>query len=308
MKKPLVFCLMGPTASGKTALSLTLGQQLPIEIINVDSAQIYQGMDIGTGKPTLAERSQVPHHLIDFLDPGIAYSIAQFRKDAVQTIDAIVSRNKIPLLVGGSMLYFKALQQGLTDLPASVPAIRAQLETLQQEEGLATLYQKLVTIDPLTANRIAPTDPQRILRALEVYQLTGKALSHWFAQDSLIPSSYTFINIGLIPDVTPRVELHTRIAERFEKMLEEGLEDEVKKLIQRKLDPTLPAMRSVGYRQVYQYLLEGHSFEEMKEKAIAATRQLAKRQLTWLRQWPKLNILDLKDPQLFNKTLNLFTN
>jgi tRNA dimethylallyltransferase len=304
--KPTVFCLMGPTASGKTALSLALSAHSSIEIINVDSAQIYQGMDIGTGKPSKTELAQVPHHLIDILDPAVAYSAAQFREDALKKIDEIIARGCIPVLVGGSMLYFKALQQGLSKLPSSCPLVREQLNQQLAVEGLANLYQQLQRIDPVTAARLSPTDPQRILRALEVYTLTQKPMSTLFLEPSENRCEYHFINIGLIPQDSPRALLHEGIAIRFQAMLDQGLVPEVENLLQRAdLHDALPALRSVGYRQVIHYLRGEITFSDMQEKATAATRQLAKRQLTWLRQWPQLITFDFLDPHLLNKFKNL---
>lgn len=290
---------MGPTASGKTALALALSEQFPIEIINVDSAQIYQGMDIGSGKPSVAVRKKVPHHLMDILDPAQPYSAAQFCYDAIEAIQSIISRNRIPILVGGTMMYFKALQQGLSELPESSPIIRQQLENHLQENGLDALYQRLQVLDPLRASQIKPTDPQRILRALEIYDITGKTMSEWLVRPRIPLHSYQFMNIALIPQTTPREVLHQRIEQRFVEMLNEGLVEEVKMLYQRgDLTPTMPAIRAVGYRQVWQYLANELSYEVMRETAITATRQLAKRQLTWLRSWPQMQFFDMDAPDL----------
>ncbi len=294
-----IICIMGPTASGKTALALALSEQFPIEIINVDSAQIYQGMDIGSGKPSVAVRKKVPHHLMDILDPAQPYSAAQFCYNAIEAIQSIISRNRIPILVGGTMLYFKALQQGLSELPESSPIIRQQLENHLQENGLDALYQRLQVLDPLRASQIKSTDPQRILRALEIYDITGKTMSEWLVRPRIPLHSYQFINIALIPQTTPREVLHQRIEQRFVGMLDEGLVEEVKKLYQRgDLAPSMPAIRAVGYRQVWQYLANELSYEAMRETAIAATRQLAKRQLTWLRSWPQMQFFDMDAPDL----------
>lgn len=291
-----LICILGPTASGKTALALALANQYPIEIINVDSAQIYHGMDIGSGKPDKAIREQVPHHLMDFLDPAQAYSAAQFREDALICIEDILSRDRIPLLVGGTMLYFKALQQGLAPLPTASPEVRQHLMQRLQNEGLASLYEYLLKIDPQTAARLAPTDPQRILRAIEIYEITQKPMSHWLEQQQPDSLPYEFMNIALMPITTPRSVLHERIAARFDAMLEQGLIEEVRKLKERAdLNADLPAIRAVGYRQVWLYLEGKLSFEEMREKTIAATRQLAKRQMTWLRHWPDLQVFDFAE-------------
>jgi tRNA dimethylallyltransferase len=283
---PPVVCIMGPTSSGKTDLSLALAQTFPIEIINVDSAQIYRGMNIGSGKPEKAILDTVPHHLIDILDPKESYSAWQFREDALKRIADIRSRDRLPVLVGGTMMYFKALQQGMSDLPASTAQSREAVLCLANERGWEHVYQRLIDVDPKTASRLAPADKQRISRALEVYELTGIPLSEWISQPCESKPPYDFTNIALIPIETPRSVLHDRIAKRFDSMLEKGLVEETRILLQRgDLDPALPALRSVGYRQVWGYLHNECTFDEMREKAIAATRQLAKRQLTWLRHW-----------------------
>ncbi len=284
-------CIMGPTASGKTDLALSLARQLPVEIINVDSAQIYQGMEIGSGMPDKTNRAEIPHHLMDFLDPACAYSAAQFRLDALKVMAQTVARGKIPLLVGGTMLYFKALQQGLSPLPVSSPLVRHQL----QQEALSTLYQRLEQVDAISAQRISCNDSQRIQRALEIYAMTGKPMSYWLAQPKESVPDYQFINIGLMPLTTLRSELHQRIEQRFDNMLAQGLISEVEQLRARgDLDLSKPALRAVGYRQVWRYLQGEDDFIQMREKAIAATRQLAKRQMTWLRSWPNLTIVDFK--------------
>lgn len=287
---------MGPTCTGKTALALQLAAQIPqypLEIINVDSALVYKHLDIGTGKPTLAERSKTPHHLIDILEPTQSYSVAHFCEDAHRIILAIIERGNIPLLVGGTMLYFKALQQGLSPLPAANPSIRRALEAQAQQQGWESLHQELATIDPLSAQRIHPNDPQRIQRALEVYKITGRPMSSFFSKqnsntDSNLISNavlpYSFINFGLMP--FERKTLHQKIAERFHNMLQQGFIEEVKALYERgDLSPQLPAMRTVGYRQIWDYLEGRYKYDEMIERAIAATRQLAKRQITWLRSF-----------------------
>lgn len=301
-KSPTIICILGPTASGKTQLSLNLAKRFPIEIINVDSAQIYQGLDIGSGKPNLTERAQVPHHLMDILDPKEAYSAAQFCHDALNAIQDIIVRNKIPLLVGGTMLYFKALQQGLSQLPGSDPEVRRKLEKKLQQEGIASLYQQLQSVDSVRASQIKPTDPQRILRALEIYEISGQTMSQWLSLPKANMHDYDFINMGILPKETPREELHQRIALRFDEMLQQGLIDEVKILYERgDLNASMPAIRAVGYRQSWQYLAGELSYNDMRDSAIAATRQLAKRQLTWLRSWPNLISLDLNDEAMPSK-------
>ncbi len=292
---------MGPTASGKTDLSIALSKTFPVEIINVDSAQIYQGMDIGSGKADTAIREKIPHYLIDFLDPKIPYSAAQFKEDALECIKDILNRDRVPVLVGGTMLYFKALQNGLSQLPKSDPDIRRQLEIILESRGLNALFQHLQEIDPLSAKRLKSTDTQRIMRALEVYKITNKPLSYWFEQpmdsmESQLPCR--FLNIALAPITTNRMILHQRIETRFDNMLKQGLVSEVQMLLQQGIDPSLPSMRCVGYRQVYEYLTNKISYGQMREKAIIATRQLAKRQLTWLRQWPSLKMFDFLCPKL----------
>lgn len=304
---PSVICIMGPTASGKTDLALALARHFPVEIINVDSAQVYQKMDIGAGKVEKTLRDQVPHHLIDFIDPKLAYSAAQFREDALTAIQSILNRQQIPLLVGGTMLYFKVLQQGLSPLPNSCPLTRQRLTRQIEEEGLVALYANLEKIDPITAKRLQPTDRQRIQRALEIYQMTGQPMSYWLAQPYLNKClTYQFINIGLMPIHSSRSLLYERIRIRFENMLAQGLVAEVASLLNYlSFDRSLPAIRAVGYRQVSHYLFGECSYDEMQEKAIAATRQLAKRQLTWLRHWPDLIQFDCFDEKLLEKILIL---
>lgn len=294
-----VVCIMGPTASGKTDLSLALAEKLPIEIINVDSAQIYREMDIGSGKPDKAILQSVPHHLINILDPKEAYSVWQFREDALSLIKDIQQRHKIPVLVGGTMLYFKGLQQGLANLPASTPAIREKILNIANENGWDYIYQRLMAVDSKTAIRLAPADKQRISRALEVYEMTGVPLSEWISKPVRSSCQEQFINIALIPKQTPRSVLHDRIAQRFDNMLANGLIEETRRLMARgDLSPMLPSIRAVGYRQVWDFLNNQSSFEDMRDKAIAATRQLAKRQLTWLRQWPECIEWDFAEPDL----------
>jgi tRNA dimethylallyltransferase len=285
-----VIFLMGPTASGKTALALELAKQVPLEIISVDSALIYRGMDIGTAKPTAAELAAVPHHLIDILDPLQAYSAADFRADALRLIADIQQRGKLPLLVGGTMLYFKALLDGISPLPEADPQVRAELEAQAEVMGWAALHAELALVDPVSAARIHPNDPQRINRALEVYRLTGKSLTE-LTQTKGEPFPYKVSQFAIAP--IERAELHRRIALRFEQMLAQGFEQEVALLKQRAdLHPQLPSVRCVGYRQMWDYLDGLVTYDEMVYRGIAATRQLAKRQLTWLRSWSDLCWLD----------------
>lgn len=294
MRDPVI-CLMGPTSSGKTDLALELADEFPIEIINVDSAQIYRQMDIGSGKPDKDVLQAIKHHLIDILDPKESYSAWQFRNDALEIIKDIKARKKIPLLVGGTMLYFKALQVGFSTLPASTPEVRTHILERANEKGWQALYEELQTIDPVTAKRLSPQDKQRVSRALEVYEMTRIPLSQWHLEEAPEKTDL-YNNIALIPLTTPRSVLHERIRLRFVSMLQKGLIDEVQSLKARgDLHASMPSIRAVGYRQVWEYLDGAYSFEEMKEKAIASTRQLAKRQLTWLRHWPELEEMDFLD-------------
>lgn len=279
-----IFCLMGPTASGKTALACELTRHFPFEIISVDSALIYRGMDIGTAKPEPELLQQFPHHLIDILDPVESYSAAQFCQDAIMHAQSIIQAGKIPLLVGGTMMYYRVLQQGLSALPEADPALRERLWQEGQQLGWDQLHQRLQHVDPGAASRIHPHDTQRIQRALEVYYLTGKPISNYFEQNNT-QADFQYVNLLLLP--TSRAWLHQRIAERFTGMLALGFLDEVKQLIQKwPLTLATPSMRSVGYRQAYEYLQNAYDYSTFCEKGVAATRQLAKRQLTWLRHWP----------------------
>ena len=286
MTSPLIF-LMGPTASGKTQLAVELVQQFPCEIISVDSAMVYRGMDIGTAKPGLDILKIAPHRLIDIRDPADPYSAAQFRDDALCEIADITAQQKIPLLVGGTMLYFRALQMGLADMPSADIAIREKLFLEGTISGWPVLHERLVKVDPVAAARIHPHDSQRIQRALEVYELTGKNLTTWQQTQADPLAGFTIHSLAVAPD--DRSVLHERIARRFAHMLGEGFVAEVEKLFARgDLNLQTPAMRSVGYRQVWEYLQGDLTFDEMREKGIIATRQLAKRQLTWLRSWPNV--------------------
>ena len=275
-------CLAGPTAAGKTAAALAIADALqalaPVEIVSVDSALVYRGMDIGTAKPTAAERAQVPHHLIDLIEPSEAYSAASFVADATRLIDEIRARGHLPLLVGGTMLYYKALFDGLDEMPASDPGVRAELDAQAAEEGWPAMHARLAQVDPVTAARLPPNDSQRIQRALEVWRLTGRPLSSFHRER---PMRQAPPLLSLEPQ--ERAWLHARIAERFDAMLAAGFVDEVQRLRERSdLNPNLPSVRCVGYRQAWE-ALEAGDLEGLRDKGIAATRQLAKRQLTWLR-------------------------
>jgi len=274
---------MGPTASGKTALAVQLAQVLNGEIISVDSALVFKGMDIGTAKPTLAERGGVAHHLIDILDPAESFSTGQFRKLALELMADITERGKLPILVGGTMLYFNALNSGLAVLPEADASIRAKLDQELAQLGKEALHQRLAQVDPQAAARIHPNDPQRVQRALEVYEISGQPLTSFFTEAQNQPIPYNTIKLIIAPE--DRKILHEVIAKRFLQMLEQGLIEEVEKLFARgDLSEQLPAIRAVGYRQVWSYLQGEYDLDTMAEKAIVATRQLAKRQFTWLRK------------------------
>ena len=294
MRRPLAIFLMGPTASGKTGVAVELVQRLPLEIISVDSALVYRGMDIGTAKPDAETLRLAPHRLIDIRDPSEVYSAAEFRHDALQEMQAISARGNMPLLVGGTMLYFRALQQGLSDLPAADAAVRAQLEADAQKYGWQAMHDRLRRVDPQSASRIHPNDPQRIQRALEVYQLTGSSLSELIAAGRQAPPAYRFLKIVLAPQ--QRAVLHKRIRQRFDVMLATGFVGEVERLHARPdLNPDLPSMRAVGYRQAWAYLDGALSAEEWIERAVIATRQYAKRQLTWLRSESECHWIDPRE-------------
>ena len=289
-------CIAGPTASGKSATALAIARGLPAEIISVDSAQVYRGMDIGTAKPSAAERAALPHHLIDIIDPREAYSAARFVADATPLIEAIRARGRVPLLVGGTMLYFKALFDGLDPLPAADAAVRAQIDALAAERGWPAVHAELAKVDPPSAARLRPNDQQRLQRALEVFRISGEPLSRLQrgpqAQQPPPPPT-----LSLEP--ADRGWLHRRIAERFRAMLAAGLVDEVRGLRARgDLHAALPSMRSVGYRQIWNMLDAGagEDFERLAEQGIAATRQLAKRQLTWLRGMPQRHVVACDSP------------
>jgi len=282
---------MGPTASGKTDLAITLVKKTECEIISVDSAMIYRGMDIGTAKPSTEELSVAPHHLINIRNPDESYSVAEFCNDANALIDEIHARNKIPLLVGGTIMYFHALQFGLSELPAADERLRSQMNSIGEQEGWHILHQKLAQVDPQSAAKIHQNDAQRIQRALEVFELTGVKLSSYHAAKNPVRSDISIINLGLFPE--DRSQLHQNIAHRFDAMLETGAAEELKSLRQQwPLSAQMPSMRCIGYRQLWCYLDNEISLEEMRDQAVAATRQLAKRQLTWLRHYPETKLLD----------------
>ncbi|WP_100643602.1 tRNA (adenosine(37)-N6)-dimethylallyltransferase MiaA [Alteromonas facilis] len=294
MAKPSIITFMGPTASGKTGLSLTLARDLNCEIVSVDSALIYREMDIGTAKPTREEQQQAPHWLLDIIDPAESYSVADFCRDARQHIADIHQRGKTPLLVGGTMMYFNALMNGISQVPEAKPEIRDAIQAEALERGWPAMHAELEAVDPVVASRVHPNDPQRIGRALEVYHATGKPLSHWQLQKTpglADDPSVSVFQFAIAPN--DRKVLHQRIQQRFEQMLAEGFIEEVEQLRARgDLHLDMPSMRCVGYRQVWQYLQGDFDADEMLEKGVAATRQLAKRQFTWLRGWDKLHWLD----------------
>ena len=294
-KRPTVIFLMGPTASGKTDLAVSLLDHLNAEIISVDSALVYRGMDIGSAKPDAELLARVPHHLIDIRDPAEPYSAADFVSDARPLIRRITEAGRVPLLVGGTMLYFKALLDGLADLPASDPDIRRTILAKAAQCGWPALHTELAAVDPVMAAKLHPNHSQRIQRALEVYRITGRPMSQLQRdQDGAgsLADDYQVRQLALIPH--QRRLLHQRIEERFLKMLELGFVDEVNRLfLRRDLNDALPSIRAVGYRQVWGFLAGDYGFDEMVARGIAATRQLAKRQLTWLRKWPGLNVVPI---------------
>jgi tRNA dimethylallyltransferase len=292
---------MGPTASGKTGIAVELAQRLPVELISVDSALIYRGMDIGTAKPDAATLTRAPHHLIDILSPTASYSAAAFRHDALRLMADITARGKVPLLVGGTMLYFKALREGLSELPQADPALRAQLDAEIAEHGIEQLHRKLAEVDPVTAARLHATDTQRIQRAMEIYRLSGEPMSTLLARQTATALPYRLTPIALLP--SDRAVLHARIAERFKAMLAQGFLDEVRRLRDEypELQADLPSMRCVGYRQAWQYLEGEIDYDQMVDAGIAATRQLAKRQLTWLRGMEGIIPVDCLRPDLLTQ-------
>lgn len=301
-KRPLAIFLMGPTAAGKTDTAIALHERLGHEIISVDSAMVYRGMDIGSAKPSPEELSRAPHRLIDIRDPAQPYSAADFREDALQEMRQISAAGEVPLLVGGTMLYYKRLVEGVANLPAADYAIRQRLEAQRLAEGLEGLHRLLIEVDPVSAARIHPNDPQRLMRALEVYYASGRPMSTLWAEQKPETFPWRVLSIALAPN--DRSVLHGRIAQRFKTMLDEGLIDEVAALKKRTdLHLGLPAMKSVGYRQVWEYLNGEYDKAALLERGIIATRQLAKRQLTWLRSWPSLTWIDSQQPDALDKVL-----
>jgi tRNA dimethylallyltransferase len=299
-------CLLGPTASGKTAMAIEIVKRLPCDIISVDSAQIYRGMDIGTGKPDSATLAVAPHRLLDFLDPALAYSASQFRSDALREMADIRRSGRIPLLVGGTMLYFKALRDGLAQMPGADAEVRQRISDLALSRGWTHVHDQLREVDPASAERIHPNDPQRLQRALEIFLVSGRSMTQWHQESradshlSDIPFDLHFLSI----QPGSRGVLHDRIATRFVQMIDDGLVAEVVKLRARgDLTLALPSMRAVGYRQVWQYIEGELSFDGMVEQGIIATRQLAKRQITWLRSWENLRDLDSENPETLELVL-----
>lgn len=292
MKTPIL-CLAGPTASGKSATTLALAARTQIEVIAVDSATIYRQMNIGTAKPSQEERERIPHHLIDILDPSDTYSVAEFVTDAERIIADTLTRGHLPVLCGGTMMYFKALRDGLADLPQADLETRERIAQQAHEQGWPAMHQELMRVDPATASRLAPHDSQRLQRALEIYRVSGVPMSQWLAQQQAarVDAAYDYITISLEP--SDRAVLHDRIAQRFMQMMADGFLDEVRRLYERKdLHAGLPSIRCVGYRQLWQHLEGKVDLGAAVEQAIAATRQLAKRQLTWLRSQPERIVVD----------------
>jgi tRNA dimethylallyltransferase len=301
---PLVICLMGPTASGKTDLAVQISQCLPCEIISVDSALIYRDMNIGTAKPEPAVLIDAPHKLIDFLDPAASYSASQFRADALVEINAAITNGKVPLLVGGTMMYFKALLYGLADMPQADAQVRAEIEAEAAAKGWDAMHQQLAAIDPKAAQRLKPSDRQRLQRALEVYRISGKTMTELHEQqsrenkasNSQLAKDCKFSPLLLAISPQNRAVLHQRIEQRFDQMIDAGFVAEVQALFQRgDLNQAMPSVRAVGYRQMWDYLQGKLSLDEARERGVIATRQLAKRQLTWLRGWPEVIHLSTND-------------
>ena len=298
-----VIFLAGPTASGKTELAVEIGDRLPCEIVSVDSAMVYRGMDIGTAKPDAVLRRRAPHRLIDICDPAESYSVARFRADALREIRTIQARGKIPLLVGGTMLYFRALERGLSALPGAQPQLRERIEHEARDRGWTAMHARLAAIDPVAAARIHPHDPQRIQRALEVYELTGRPMTELVKESASEPLPFDVVKIHVFPE--DREVLHNRIAARFRDMLSRGLLDEVRALYDRgDLGPELPAIRAVGYRQLWAYFAGSADLESAARAAVVATRQLAKRQMTWLRADPGARQFLADTPGLSANVLN----
>ena len=300
--RPWAIFLMGPTAAGKTDAAIALHEQLGHELISVDSAMVYRGMDIGSAKPSDAELARAPHRLIDIRDPCEPYSAADFREDALHEMRQISAAGKVPLLVGGTMLYYKRLVEGVANLPAADASIRQRLEIMKREDGVGALHRALEKVDAVSAQRIHPNDPQRLMRALEVYYASGRPMSELWAEQQPETFPWRVMSIALAPE--NRQILHDRIAVRFKTMLAEGLIDEVAALKQRDdIHSDLPAMKSVGYRQVWEYLDGKYHHAELIERGVIATRQLAKRQLTWLRSWPSLTWINSQHPDSMDKVL-----
>lgn len=305
IKLPPAIFLMGPTAVGKTDLAMRLTEELPCDIVSVDSALIYKGMDIGTAKPDAQMLKKYPHRLVDIIDPAQSYSAAEFRVDALREMADITAKGRIPLLVGGTMMYYNALIKGLAPLPEADPQVRQQLLEKGEREGWPALHAQLSKIDPESAKRLAPNDSQRLQRALEVYELTGRTLTQLWAEQERQSFAYNVVNLAVMPE--ERKTLHERIALRYKIMLKDGFVDEVKALHQRgDLNPQMPSVRCVGYRQVWSYLEGEWDHDTMVEKGIIATRQLAKRQITWLRSWENLHWLKSEDKDILNHSLKLF--
>jgi tRNA dimethylallyltransferase len=297
---PPALCLMGPTASGKTAVVLELADRFPVEIVSVDSAQVFIDMDIGTAKPDRATLAKYPHHLIDLISPEESYSAARFRADALRAMHEITARGRVPLLAGGTMLYFKALREGLSDLPQADVELRGEIDAEARQRGWPALHAELARLDPAAAARLKPTDAQRIQRALEVVRLTGAPLAASLSRRSADALPFRLVQLALLP--SDRAVLHQRIAQRFDAMLAAGLVDELKGLRKKyRLHAGLPSMRCVGYRQAWDYLEGQGDLNALREKGIAATRQLAKRQLTWLRSWPGIEAFDCLEEDLVSQ-------
>jgi tRNA dimethylallyltransferase len=301
---PLAVFIMGPTATGKTDLAIALAGELPLDIISVDSAMVYRGMDIGSAKPDAKILAASPHRLIDICDPAEAYSAGRFREEALAEMGQISSANRIPLLVGGTMLYFRALQQGIAELPGADADIRQQLDDEASTRGWDYMHRRLQKIDPESAKRIHPNDPQRIQRALEVFEISGKTLTEFWRDQGTDELPYRSVKIALMPP--DRVDLRKLIEQRFDAMLDAGLVEEVEDLYRRTdLTAELPAIRAVGYRQVWAMLAGEYDYKTMREKAIIATAQLAKRQMTWLRKEPECNFIEPESVKLLNLLKNL---
>lgn len=302
--RPLAILLMGPTAAGKTDLAIELHERLGCELISVDSAMVYRGMDIGTAKPCAEELARAPHRLIDIRDPADPYSAEDFRQDALREMAAISAAGSIPLLVGGTMMYYKHLTEGVANLPSSDPEVRAGIEALAAEGGLAAVHAALAEVDPASAQRIHVNDPQRLMRALEVQRISGRAMTELWDEQRRETFPYRTLSIAVAPG--DRAVLHARIAERFDAMLAGDFLNEVAALRERgDLHPGLPSMKSVGYRQAWEHLDGCYGWDAFRERGVIATRQLAKRQLTWLRRWPDLHWVDSQGADPLEEVLNL---